>query len=319
MFARFLCNLFLEVQTTAPAAEQSDGNMELWMIVLISVSVLLLLAISIRSLLKKTPETDKRFGLSVADLNKMIEPYGFACMENEDIFYSTIDAWQRKYGYCHLFDEAAAPCSMIIDCEPIYFEFDNKYGLTTGAEVGIYNIEKGEEKIKDFDTVRFKCALNSEMLPMSFELLKNGKPIIRRNDRHWWLTGFLLGEFSQPEELSMRINIDFNSYIMRNAFIDALISTEYTSSEYSVSGSAVSVVFSNPHTRQPASRTAVTDELTQKKNKEMCSLYHKLTDKYPTMPQKLNALYAENPKLLDRALSIGKQMDFHKSFKRKSK
>ncbi len=329
-------NFLLEIQTTEPVAEQVNGGApnRTLLIILISAAALILLLLTAFLIFRKKRNSagmqnaDEFFGMSIGELNKRIEPFGFACLDDQNVFYSIKNAWQRNYGYCRLYDEAAAPLSMIIDCEPIYFEYNNKYwliefwkgqyGMTTGAEVGIYNIEKGDKEIKDFDTVHFKCAQNSEMLPMSFTLFKNKKPIMRRNDRHWWLTGFLLGEFSQPAELSLRVNIAFNGYIQRNAFIKGLTEAGYSQSEYSVTRTIVSVMFDKPHTPQPISRTALTDNLTQKKNRELCRVYKKITDKYPTMPQKLNALYSEDPKLLDRVLSMGKQKDFFGSFERES-
>lgn len=82
------------------------------------------------------------------DLNNMLKTYGYSYDVKQDIFISNHDAWQRAMGYTRIFDEAAAPMSMIIDCEPIYFEYDNKrwliefwkgqYGMTTGCEIGVY-------------------------------------------------------------------------------------------------------------------------------------------------------------------------------------
>lgn len=53
------------------------------------------------------------------DIYKAIEAAGYSYDPKQDIFYSNMDAWQRNMGYCRLYDEAAAPMGMIIDCEPI--------------------------------------------------------------------------------------------------------------------------------------------------------------------------------------------------------
>ena len=73
---------------------------------------------------------------------------GFAYDHDKDSFYSTKDAWQKKMGYCHLYDVGAPIFQMIIDTEPIKFYYNNKnwlitfwkgqYGIVTGAEIGIY-------------------------------------------------------------------------------------------------------------------------------------------------------------------------------------
>ncbi|NLV88860.1 MAG: DUF4474 domain-containing protein, partial [Tissierellia bacterium] len=39
---------------------------------------------------------------------------------------------------------------------------------------------------------------DENMLKMRFELFKNHVSLIKRKGKHWWLTGFKLGEFSQP-------------------------------------------------------------------------------------------------------------------------
>ena len=45
---------------------------------------------------------------------------------HQDVFYTIIDPWQRKMGYTRLYDEAAVLSFMVLDSEPIYFEYDNK-------------------------------------------------------------------------------------------------------------------------------------------------------------------------------------------------
>lgn len=77
---------------------------------------------SIKKMFKKKSNKLKTYD----DLNNLLKPYGYSYNAKQDIFISNIDAWQREMGYCRLYDEAAAPMSMIIDCEPIYFDYDNK-------------------------------------------------------------------------------------------------------------------------------------------------------------------------------------------------
>ena len=60
------------------------------------------------------------------ELDKAIEIAGYSYDQRQDIFYSTMDPWQRDIGYCRLYDELAAPMGMIIDCEPIHFEYLGK-------------------------------------------------------------------------------------------------------------------------------------------------------------------------------------------------
>ncbi|MBN1962231.1 MAG: DUF4474 domain-containing protein [Deltaproteobacteria bacterium] len=78
---------------------------------------------------------------------------GFCYSPEQDIIYSRMDAWQRKFGYAYSYDIAAPiTISAIIDCEPFFFHYNNKhwmielwkgqYGLETGAEIGIYNSDE---------------------------------------------------------------------------------------------------------------------------------------------------------------------------------
>ena len=92
-------------------------------------------------------------GTGDATFDKAIDICGYAYDPNQDIFYSKMDAWQRDFGYCRLYDETASPMGMVIDCEPIYFVYSGKrwliemwkgqYDLTTGGEVGVYTTEVG--------------------------------------------------------------------------------------------------------------------------------------------------------------------------------
>ena len=85
--------------------------------------------------------------------------------------------------------------NMIFDCEPVTFSYAGKrwlielwkgqYGITTGAEIGVYNTER-----EDIDTDKFKGTFyenitNDEMLKLSYILRKNGRAILRRKALHW--------------------------------------------------------------------------------------------------------------------------------------
>ena len=73
---------------------------------------------------------------------------GFAYNAEKDIFYSTKNAWQKNFGYTHMYDVMAPIFRMIVDTEPVRFHYNNKnwlitfwkghYGMVTGAEIGIY-------------------------------------------------------------------------------------------------------------------------------------------------------------------------------------
>lgn len=171
-------------------------------------------------------------------LNQVLEEAGYSYDTSQDIFYSNLNAWQRDMGYCRLYDEAAALLSMIIDCEPIYFNYNNKhwliefwkgqYGMTTGCEIGVYSTDGPVLNTGIYNNTFYDCASDEELLDMSFTLRKNGKTLLERRGRHWWLTGFKLGEFSEPWELVAYINITLKDKEMRNEFIKGLIKAGYS-------------------------------------------------------------------------------------------
>ena len=108
---------------------------------------------------------------------------GFAYNAEKDIFYSTKNAWQKNFGYTHMYDVMAPIFRMIVDTEPVRFHYNNKnwlitfwkgqYGMVTGAEIGIYCTNKKKVSKK---TVYFPVS-EDEMLNMDLVLYKNDKLI----------------------------------------------------------------------------------------------------------------------------------------------
>ncbi len=248
-------------------------------------------------------EKDKR-----RKLNELIEPFGFAYDGRQDIFYSRADSWQRKYGYGRIYDEAAPAFNMIIDCEPIYFEYDEKkwliefwkgqYGITTGGEVGIYYLpkEKQGENILHPRLV-YECVEDADTLRIQTVLWKNGKQLYYRRGYHWWLTGFVLGEFSKPRELKMDIEITLKDIEMRDAFVKGLYEAGYRNGEVNVLGTTVWIHFTTPHTRQPLTRTRFITAVKQMENRRNCRLYHRVTKDYANAYDKILALQSRMPGL----------------------
>lgn len=170
-------------------------------------------------------------------LNELIEPFGYSYVLSQDIYTSRIDAWQRELGYCSLYDKAASHFNMIFDCLPVYFNYSGRtwllefwkgqYGINTGCEVGLYYADHilNEAELK---TTLFQAVDNADMLRLSLALSRNGQNIANLIARHWWLTAFKMGYFSQPSDLSMRASIDFPSAEMARAFVSGLQSAGYS-------------------------------------------------------------------------------------------
>jgi len=255
------------------------------------------------------------------DLEKAIEIAGYSYDSRQDIFYSNMDPWQRKFGYCRLYDEAAAPLGMIIDSEPIFFEYNEKkwmiglwkgqYDLVTGGEIGIY-IGALDLKIPGvFIGTFYNCASDTDLLQMSYTLKKNGKTLFTREGNHWWLTGFKLGEFSQPSELTMDIKITFKNVLMRDAFISGLRNAGYSNEEFSIDINTVSLTFGIPHTPQPITRTPSTDLIIQRKNKLLCDKYQDMTKDYDNVPDKIKAIEEQAPDIYRKIMNLGKSKSLY--------
>ncbi|HHV28156.1 DUF4474 domain-containing protein [Acetivibrio mesophilus] len=261
------------------------------------------------------------------ELNESFAIAGYAYDEKQDIFYSIKDAWQRNFGYCRLYDEAAAPLGMIVDCDPIYFEYNGKkwliefwkgqYDLPTGAEVGIYATDGPDLNIPGFFNGTFyHCVSDDELLWMSFTLKKKGKVLFERGDRHWWLTGFRLGEFSQPSELTMEITMTLKDQLMCTAFIEGLKRAGYSDKEVKRYGNSVRIIFDKPHTPQPLTRTEITDGIIQAKNKLLCDLYNEVTQECITLEEKMNAVREKEPELYKHILALGRPAELYSSYEK---
>ncbi|ADY55868.1 hypothetical protein Sgly_1568 [Syntrophobotulus glycolicus DSM 8271] len=255
------------------------------------------------------------------ELTKAVEIAGYSYDTTQDIFYSAMDAWQRKFGYCHLYDEAAAVMGMIVDCEPVYFQYGGKkwliefwkgqYDLVTGCEVGVY-IEAFNLKIPGvFNGTFYDCAGDDDLLQISYCCKKKGRILFTREGKHWWLTGFKLGEFSEPSELMMDISITLKDKIMCKAFVAGLKKTGYSDKEFFVNGNTVRLIFHRPRTPQPITRTRSTDRLIQTKNEYLCNLYQEITGAYDDMQDKMKAIEEKAPEIYDLIMNMGKGEKFY--------
>jgi hypothetical protein len=259
------------------------------------------------------------------ELYKAIDESGYSYDPEQDIFYSNMNAWQRNMGYCRLYDEAAAPMGMIIDCEPIYFEYDSKrwlielwkgqYDLTTGCEIGLYTTKEPDLDIPDvFMGPFFQCASDEERLHMEYYVMKNDEFLFGREDNHWWLTGFKLGEFSEPSELTMYLSITLRDEVMREAFVAGLLNAGYLEHEINIDENTVRLKFEKAHTQQPNTRTELTDRIIQRKNQILCERYQEITSPYDTFPEKMKAIQEQSTVLYELVLNIGKTKQLFESF-----
>jgi hypothetical protein len=249
---------------------------------------------------------------------------GFAYSPIDDAFYSQKDAWQREFGYCHLYDEAMPLAGIIVDCEPIYFDYNNKhwliefrkgqYGMATGGEIGIYNTSNDIIKAPGFHGVFYESIPENEWLSLKFILKKNKKVLINKKENHWWLAGLKFVEFSNPNDLSLDIKIDFPNKKMRDAFESGLTNIGYTKHEYSKHHNYVHVHFTKPHSTQPVSRTRIQESFIQQGNETNCNLYHEITSDYSNTIDKLDYIFVSSPDLYNKFLKSFHSKELYSNF-----
>ncbi|HZK84510.1 MAG TPA: DUF4474 domain-containing protein [Desulfosporosinus sp.] len=250
------------------------------------------------------------------ELDKAIENAGYSYDQKQDIFYSNMNPWQRDIGYCRLYDEASAPFGMIIDCEPIHFDYLEKnwmigfwkgqYDLLCGAEIGLYTRTDDINILGLFRGAYYDCVSNADLLNMSYTLKKNGKTLFTREGKHWWLTGFKLGEFSNPSELTMDISITLHNVSMRDAFVTGLWNAGYQLDEFTRHDNTVSFTFASPHTPSPFTRIPATDLIIQRNNELLCEKYQEITESSNSFRDKVKAIEEQAPKMYNKIIRTGK-------------
>jgi len=234
-------------------------------------------------------------------VNELVDSFGYYYNTDQDVFTTTLDAWQKEFGYGYAYDKFSPFFNMVFDSQPIYFDYSGRtwliefwkgqYGINTGAEIGIYHADSiipfSERK-----TTIFSAVDEDDYLKMSLELLYKGTRIAKLTDYHWWQTIFSLGKYSNPKDLSLQITLSFPNYEMRNAFTEALIATGrcdidtidldicYTDVSFRFSCKQNVGFFSRLHRR-----------IVLWKNKGFCLLYQFVTRPYHATYDKLLYLY----------------------------
>lgn len=293
-------------------------------IIIAAITVIVIIPVLILVLRLKNfrPNPDKAAQLE--RLNRDLAAAGFTYSRHGGFFYSRRDCWQRGMGYCKLYDETAPFFNMIMDCEPVRFSYGGKrwlielwkgqYGIATGAEIGVYNTDRPDISSERFTGTFYDAAKDSEQLDISFTLYKDNKKLLSRRARHWWLTAFLPGEFSDKKELSMHIKIKFPDREMLGAFVRGLRAIGYECHELMVRRMCVSFIYNFPHTPQPASQDGIQKAMVQRMNKTNCGIYNATTAKYAYTPDKLESLRSFAPEIYDFMLRSIYAREFFKSF-----
>lgn len=188
-------------------------------------------------------------------LNELCSPMGYRYDCCQEVFTSGLDGWQKQFGYTYSYDRFAPFFNMVFDTLPVYFDYAGRtwlielwkgqYGITTGAEVGVYHADGLVEK-KDYKTALFHAVGKEEFLNISLALGKNGETLACFHSPHWWQTAFCVGSFSHPQELCLHVTLTFRSCDMLAAFVASMLRLGYSSRNMSACGHRLTFSFSSP-------------------------------------------------------------------------
>lgn len=251
----------------------------------------------------------------VCMLDELLVPFGFCYQEGADIVTSTVDAWQRQFGYCSLFDQTALDFGMVLDCEPVFFYYKGRtyrveiwkgqYGINLGAEVGIYYAD-GIQRPEEFDHIQFQSVPDEEMRMIEMTLYYKGQKVFGGSCPHWWLAGFCMGQYAEPEELVVRVSITCMNQRMLSAFVESLLHVGYRKCDIMVSGLTASFTFGCPHCRQPRRKRRRRAAWVQWKNRCFCRWFLRITRPFSSTLDRMLYLYLYLPSVFRRMLKYRK-------------
>ena len=177
-------------------------------------------------------------GTSARDIAEFVSIMGYDYDAKQDIFYTSLDNWQRQGNFVAHYDTAAHYVNMNYKTIRIDFGpseglnwrmqlWKGEYGVFGGCEAGIYTQDP------DKNNMLYTGVDNDHMLQwesalyLSRDDFKNSNPWFYREwQTHWWLTGFKSGVVN-PEDIVMYLHVRMRSASMSNQFEEALINSGY--------------------------------------------------------------------------------------------
>ena len=181
--------------------------------------------------------------------NKILVACGFEYDAKQGIYYSHLNPLQRKFGFNFIYDMAAPMAGMFYNTKRIEFIYDNRewmiqiwkgqYGITSGAEIGLYN--RPLDRVMQYD-----CADDEDLIEMQFDFYNQNQLVFSRGpEKHWWLTGFKIFNSGVPILIDLDMTLKFTNITMARAFYNSLKKVAATSlidpMTYSIKGSTVSI------------------------------------------------------------------------------
>ena len=149
--------------------------------------------------------------------NEMLALAGYEYDPVQDVYYTSLNPWQRSMGFTDLYDTAAPLTNMwylTLKADFIYDDllwrlqwWKGQYGILEGAELGVYT------KSPYDNSAFYKCAEDDQLLTMTMDFYhswsdyQSGNRLFTRLEQeHWWLTGFKFGMVS-PKSCVVRATL----------------------------------------------------------------------------------------------------------------
>ena len=150
--------------------------------------------------------------------NEMLALAGYEYDPVQDVYYTSLNPWQRSMGFTDIYDTAAPITNMYYLTLKADFVYKNllwrlqwwkgQYGILEGAELGVYT--KSPYDNSGF----YKCAEDDQLLKMTMDFYhswadyQSGNRLFTRLEQeHWWLTGFKFGIVSGPKNCVVRATL----------------------------------------------------------------------------------------------------------------
>lgn len=160
------------------------------------------------------------------------------------LLYTTVNSWQRSYGFSLAYDmfSASSPLFNYVT-RRFHFSYGGKewmaqiwkgnYGMiTNGAEIGIYNRAAGS--LGTF----YASAADDELAPMSMTLLHGDEELFSKGPvTHWWLSAFKMSRtLYLPHTLTLRFSLTLPNAEMLSALTAAIEAEAPGDVTYTVDG-----------------------------------------------------------------------------------
>lgn len=246
-------------------------------------------------------------------LDDICYPLGYDFNCNHGIFSTHHDAWQSQFGYTYSYDRFAPFAGMVFDAQPVYFDYNGQtwliefwkgqYGITTGAEIGVYYADKLVSEAERKKTL-FKVVESKDMLNMSFSLRTEDEVLAELSQTHWWLTAFRLGIFNPPKYLLMDVSLSFPNQEMLSAFIYAMFNLGYSSQNMRVNGRTLFFTFKAPYNFKCNVFCRINRRFALWRCKVLCKLFNRISRPFIRPDDRLLYLYFYLPFVFRRILLL---------------